>query len=57
LIAPPILTATIIFGILFTAHTLAHTPEVFATIAVPWTVSTIYAILYNTRLWRQANGR
>lgn len=57
LIAPPILTATTIFGILFTAHTLAHTPEVFATIAVPWTVSTIYAILYNTRLWRQANGR
>jgi hypothetical protein len=57
LIAPPIITATIIAAILVTAHTLAHTPEVFATIAVPWSVSTIYSIVYNTRLWRQANGR
>ncbi|MGD9982287.1 MAG: hypothetical protein AB7H66_15595 [Hyphomonadaceae bacterium] len=57
LIAPPLVTATIIAAILFIAHTLAGTPEVLATIAVPWTVSTLYAIVYNVRLWRQANGR
>jgi hypothetical protein len=57
LVLPPIITATVIAAILVTAHTLAHTPEVFATIAVPWSVSTLYSIVYNLRLWRQANGR
>jgi hypothetical protein len=57
LILPPIITATVIAAILVTAHTLAHTPEVFATMAVPWSVSTLYSIVYNLRLWRQANGR
>lgn len=57
LIAPPLVTATAIGTILFTAHTLAGTPEVLATIAVPFTVSTSYAILYNLRLWRAAHDR
>lgn len=57
LIVPPIITATTILAILATAHTLAGTPEVLATIAVPFTVSTTYAILYNLRLWRDAHGR
>jgi len=57
LIAPPLITASSIFAILFSAHTLAGTPEVGATIAVPFTVSTAYAILYNLRLWRAAHGR
>jgi mannose/fructose/N-acetylgalactosamine-specific phosphotransferase system component IIC len=57
LIAPPLVTATSIFLILFSAHTLAGTPEVAATIAVPFTVSTAYAILYNLRLWRETHGR
>ncbi len=57
LIAPPLVTATAIATILFAAHTLAGTPEILATIAVPFTVSTSYAILYNLRLWRAANGR
>ena len=57
LIAPPIVTATLIFAILFTVHTLAGTPEVGATISFPFVVSTAYAILYNLRLWRAANGR
>lgn len=56
LIAPPLVTATAIGAILITAHTLAHTPEVLATIAVPFTVSTSYAILYNLQLWRAAHG-
>jgi hypothetical protein len=57
LILPPLITATAIATILITAHTLAGTPEVLATIAVPFTVSTSYAILYNLRLWRAAHGR
>jgi len=57
LIAPPLITATCIFLILTTAHTWARTPEVWATIAFPFAVSTTYAILYNLRLWRAANGR
>lgn len=57
LIVPPLVTATAIATILITAHTLAGTPEVLATIAVPFTVSTTYAILYNLRLWRAAHGR
>lgn len=57
LIVPPLITATAIATILVTAHTLAGTPEVLTTIAVPFTVSTTYAILYNLRLWRAANGR
>lgn len=57
LFVPPAITATAIAIILTIAHTLAGTPEVLATIAVPLTVSTSYAILYNLRLWRAAHGR
>lgn len=57
LVLPPLVTATAIGAILFTAHTLAGTPEILATIAVPFTVSTSYAILYNLRLWRAAHDR
>ncbi len=57
LFVPPIFTATCIFVILFTAHTLAGTPEVAATISFPFAVSTTYAILYNLRLWRAAHDR
>ncbi len=57
LVLPPLITATAIATILFTAHTLAGTLEILATIAVPFTVSTNYAILYNLRLWRAAHVR
>ena len=57
LIVPPIITATTILAILFSAHALAGTPEIAATIAVPFTVSTAYAILYNLRLRRGEHGR
>lgn len=52
LIVPPIITASAILGVLFTAHTLAGTPEVGATIAFPFAVSTTYAIIYNSSLWK-----
>lgn len=55
LFVPPLITATAIFAILFTAHTLAGTPEIALTIAVPFAVSTTYAILYNLKLWRAAH--
>jgi len=57
LFIPPVITATAIATILFTAHTLVGTPEILATIAVPLTVSTSYAILYNLRLWKAAHDR
>lgn len=56
LIVPPLITAASILTILVTAHTLAGTPEILATIAVPFMVSTSYAIIYNWGLWRRANG-
>lgn len=56
LVAPPLITASIILAILVGAHTLAGTPEIAATIAVPFTVSTSYAIIYNWGLWSR-HGR
>jgi hypothetical protein len=53
LIAPPLITAASILAILIGAHTLAGTPEIAATILVPFTVSTSYACLYNWGLWRK----
>jgi hypothetical protein len=57
LIVPPIVTAASILAVLTAAHTAAGTPEIAATIAVPFSVSTSYAILYNLKLWRAAHGR
>ena len=54
LIAPPLITAATILAVLMGAHTLAHTPEIAATIAVPFAVSTTYAVIYNLKLARGA---
>lgn len=56
LVLPPLITASAIMAILQTAHRLAGTPEIWATIAVPFTVSTSYAIVYNWSLWKR-HGR
>ncbi len=53
LIAPPLITATTILAVLTGAHTLAGTPEIAATIAVPFAVSTSYACVYNFSLWKR----
>jgi hypothetical protein len=53
LILPPLITATTILLVLVTAHALAGTPEIATTIAVPFTVSTSYAIIYNWGLTRR----
>lgn len=56
LLAPPLITASTILAILVGAHALAGTPELLATIAVPFTVSSSYAAVYNWSLWRRRRG-
>ena len=46
-----------ILALLIGIHTLIGTPEILATIAVPWSVSTGYAILYTAALRRNPDGR
>jgi hypothetical protein len=49
---PPTITATVILVTLVVVHELIGTPEVGRTIAVPWTVSTLYALVYSAALAR-----
>lgn len=56
LLLPPLITASAIMAILQIAHRAAGTPEIWATIAVPFTVSTSYAIIYNWGLWSRGDG-
>jgi len=51
-IVPPLLTAGSILAVLIGVHRLVGTPEIAATIAFPWTVSTLYAAVYNAGLVR-----
>jgi hypothetical protein len=51
-VVPPLVTASSILATLFAIHTLIGTPELVATIAFPWSVSTLYAIIYNAGLVR-----
>lgn len=53
-VAPPLTTASVILGLLVGVHLAIGTPEIAATIAVPWSVSTLYAIVYSAVL---ATGR
>jgi hypothetical protein len=55
--APPLATASVILALLIGVHRLIGTPEILATIAVPWSVSTGYAILYTAALRRTPDGR
>jgi hypothetical protein len=51
---PPAITASVVLAVLAGVHTLIGTPEIAATIAVPWTVSTVYAALYTAALVKGA---
>jgi len=51
-IAPPLATASSILVVLTLVHRVIGTPELVATIAFPWSVSTLYAIVYNAGLVR-----
>ena len=56
-VLPPLLTASVILAVLIGVHRLIGTPEIAATIAVPWSVSTLYAILYTAALARGRRGK
>ncbi len=51
-VIPPAVTAGSILALLVLVHRMIGTPELFATIAFPWSVSTLYAIVYNAGLVR-----
>ena len=57
LIMPPAIACTLSLGILIAMHWLSGTPEMFATIAVPFSVASIYAVTYNFTLWRKQRGQ
>lgn len=51
---PPAMSCATIAAVLWTAHSIAGTPEIPGTIAVPWSVSTAYAFVYTATLARRA---
>ena len=51
----PVISCLTIAGLLFLGHSLAGTPEVLGTIAVPWSVSTLYAFVYTATLGSRAD--
>ena len=55
-VIPPAVTATTILAVLVGVHRLIGTPEIARTIAVPWTVSTLYAVIYTGVLVRGQTG-
>ena len=55
-VLPPLATASAILAVLVAVHGLIGTPEIAATIAVPWGVSTLYAIVYTAALARGRRG-
>lgn len=52
--APPAIAAIASASILVTIHTIARTPEIAATIAVPLAVATSYAFIYSFVRWKSA---
>lgn len=52
LVVPVLAAGAVSLILLVTLHSLAGTPEIAATIAVPLTVSTGYAFIYSLALWR-----
>jgi hypothetical protein len=52
-VLPPLASCLTVAGLLTGVHTLVGTPEVVVTIAVPWTVSTLYAFAYALSLERK----
>lgn len=53
LVLPPVLAVAASFGILTLVHRLAGTPEITATIALPMSVTALYATGYAFALWRE----
>lgn len=53
--APPFIALAVSATLLLTVHTIAGTPEVAHTVAVPLLVSSGYAALYSYALYRREN--
>lgn len=51
-LVPPLVSCLTVAGLLTGVHAAVGTPEVLATVAVPWTVSTFYAFAYALSLER-----
>jgi hypothetical protein len=52
LVLPPLIAVALSLALLTSIHTLAGTPEILATIALPTSVTAIYSTLYAYALWR-----
>jgi hypothetical protein len=52
-IIPPLVSCVVVLAVLVGAHSLAGTPEIARTIAVPYAVSSAYAWLYAFTLFRE----
>lgn len=52
LIFPPIIVCSVSLTGLILSHVAAETPEIFATIAVPFSVAFTYAWVYTFGIWR-----
>ena len=52
LVVPPVAACLVSLTLLTTIHALSGTPEIAATIALPLTVATGYAAIYNFSLWK-----
>lgn len=55
-ILPPVITCAVVLAVLLAAHRLAGTPEIWATIALPYAVSSTYAWVYNASLALSRRG-
>jgi len=53
LVLPPLVAVALSLAILITIHTLAGTPEILATIALPVGVTALYSTLYAAALQRR----
>ena len=51
LLVPPVVAGAVSASLLTTIHMVGGTPEIGRTIAIPLTVATSYAALYNFSLW------
>lgn len=52
LVLPPLIAVALSLALLTSIHTLAGTPEILATIALPTGVTAIYSTIYTAALWR-----
>lgn len=52
LLLPPVIAFCVSSSLLLLLHSLGGTPEILKTIALPLTVATSYAAIYNYGLWK-----